>query len=98
MEPVGQSWEPIHQRLMVTFWDAMKVNAERVQMDQVDPQGNPTPLYNFEPPPGFPPGSKEFFEQMAYALIRVQMEGILRNMIDGVMTSVAKELTQSERV
>jgi hypothetical protein len=94
----NESWEMIHKRLMQEFWSAMNAQNERIQSDQPDtPDGSPSqdtgPANLFDPPPGFPEGSREFFNQMAHVLIRVQMEAILRNMADGVMTAVAKELS-----
>ncbi len=89
MEPVGQSWEPVHQRLMQEFWAAINANVERIEQPG-------RPQYNFQPPEGFPEGSKEFFEGMAYSIVRVQMEGILRNMVDSAMTAVAKELCRMQ--
>jgi truncated hemoglobin YjbI len=86
MERVAESWEPIHQRLMQEFWGAIQANVERVERKG--------PQYDINPPEGFPEGSKQFFENFAHALVRVQMEGILRNMVDAAMTSVAKELAK----
>lgn len=86
---IGESWEPIHKRLMQEFWGAINANTERIE--------STGPQYDFQVPDGFPEGSKAFFEGMAYAIVRVQMEQILRNMVDAAMTAVAKEVVQIQR-
>jgi hypothetical protein len=93
MSQVDESWEPIHQRLMQEFWGAVKATAERQEV----PNNTPATQYSFEPPAGFPEGSKEFFERMAFAIVRVQMEEILRNMVDSTLTAVAKEMFEQQR-
>jgi hypothetical protein len=82
---IGESWEPIHQRLMQNFYEAINANVERIEQTG--------PPYNFEVPEGFPEGSKQFFENMAFAIVRVQMEGILHNLVDASFTAIAKELS-----
>jgi len=84
----GQSWEPIHQRLMQEFWGAINANSERIEEDRPK---TPTAEYQFELPPGFPEGSREFFANFAHSIVHVQIEQILRTSVDATMTAVAKE-------
>jgi hypothetical protein len=87
-QQTGQSWEPIHQRLMQEFWGAINANSERIEEDRPK---TPSAEYQFELPEGFPEGSQAFFANFAHGIVHIQIEQILRNSVDAVMTSVAKE-------
>jgi hypothetical protein len=91
MEPAVESWEVIHKRLMDEFRAAIQANVKRVEQPKNSRSG-----FNFELPEGFPEGSQEFFDNFAYALIRVRMENILQNLTDAVMTSIAKEIANQQ--
>jgi len=91
MTSIGESWEVVHKRLMRGFWEA--INAGRGEGQAGAPPSGSSSQYNIEPPAGFPEGSKEFFEAFAHSIVRVQMEGILRNVVDGVMTAISREIS-----